>query len=175
MQTRSKIRLDAIERIKKTLETLPQHHDEELTKKQAVRMLLPDIEAIRAKGYGLPSIAGFLSEHGIPITVAYLKTVLSPSRRDAEGGNPPKRKKLLKHRGGKLARDTVRDPRDVESATRVDEAKGVAMTRAAAPEKVPTRVSSANAVSARRDARAVAPVALPERAMFVPREDSEEI
>jgi hypothetical protein len=174
MQTRSKIRLDAIERIKKTLETLPQHHAEELTKKQAIRMLLPNIETIRAKGYGLPAIAGFLSEHGIPITVAYLKTMLSPSRQDAEGAKSSKRKKRPTHRGGNPERNTARDPRKGEPEAKVDEVKVATVTRAAAPEKAAT-VSGADAVGARRDARAVAPVTPPGRAMFVPREDSEEI
>ncbi len=174
MQTRSKIRLDAIERIKKTLETLPQHHDEELTKKQAIRMLLPDIEAIRAKGYGLPAIAGFLSEQGIPITVAYLKTVLCPRRQDAEGAKSPGRKKRLKHRGANVRRGTARDPRNGEPEAKADEAKVSTVTRAAAPEKAST-ASGPDAGGARRDARPVAPVAPQGRAMFVPREDSEEI
>jgi hypothetical protein len=174
MQTRSKIRLDAIERIKKTLETLPQHHDEELTKKQAVRMLLPDIEAIRAKGYGLPAIAGFLSDHGIPITVAYLKTVLCPSRQDAEGAKSSKRKRRQKHRGGNSKRDSVRDPRNGAPEAKVDEGKVAMATRSAAPEKALTALRP-DAVGARRAARAVAPVTPPGRGMFVPREDSEEI
>jgi hypothetical protein len=174
MQTRSKIRLDTIEQIKRTLEALPQHHDEEVTKKQAIRILLPNIEAIRSKGYGLPAIASFLSGHGIPITVPYLKTVISPSRHDAEGKKQRKRKDRQRLRETP-ARDTPGDSQNSERSKGPAEERTAGNTKVDASKKSPAGPKK-DAQGAQREVRAGAPVAPPERrSMFVPREDSEEI
>ncbi len=95
MHSRTKVRLEGIERIKHAFDALPPHHDDEVTKTQAIRMLIPHIETIRAKGYGLPAIVSLLSEHGVAITVSSLKTVLSPSRRETEGKKKRKTRRKL--------------------------------------------------------------------------------
>ncbi len=170
MLTRSKIRLDAIEQIKRTLDALPQHHDDEVTKKQAIRMLIPNIEAIRTKGYGLPAIASFLSDHGLPITVPYLRSVLRPRHHD--GDAKKERRGKPRQRGGQTApSDTTNDVRPKGH----DEERITGVTRVDAPETPPAEPKG-NTVGARREARAgAAAKPLGGRPMFVPREDSDEI
>ncbi len=79
MQPR-KIRVADIERLRRTLENVPEHRVEEVTTVQAVRMLTSEIHAMQAKGYGLPAIAELLSENGVVVTAATLKSYLSQAK-----------------------------------------------------------------------------------------------
>ncbi len=49
MQAR-KVRLGDIERLRRTMQTVPEHQIEEVTMAEVVRMLCPEIEAMKAKG-----------------------------------------------------------------------------------------------------------------------------
>jgi hypothetical protein len=73
---RRKIPVSAIEQLRRTLENTPECRIEEVTKVEAIRMLRPQIHAMRAKGYGLGAIAGLLSENGIAVTAVTLKGYL---------------------------------------------------------------------------------------------------
>lgn len=88
MTSKSKIRHEAIERAHRALEALPQHEPDELTKGQAVQMLLDDIRATQSKGYSLDAIGKMLSESGIPITTGALRAYVS-----AAGGAGGKKKR----------------------------------------------------------------------------------
>ena len=79
MQPR-KIRVADIERLQRTLENVPEHRVEEVTTVQAVRMLSSQIHAMQAKGYGLPAIAELLSDNGVVVTAATLKSYLSQAK-----------------------------------------------------------------------------------------------
>ena len=85
-----KVRVADIERLKRTLENVPEHRTEEVTTAQAVRMLSSSIHAMQAKGYGLPAIAELLSDNGLTVTATTLKTYLSEAR--AAGGRKNRRK-----------------------------------------------------------------------------------
>src|ERR1019366_3809365 len=89
MQPR-RVRVADIERLKRTLENVPEHQAEEVTTAQAVRMLSSQIHAMQAKGYGLPAIAELLSDNGLAVTATTLKTYLSETR--AAGGRKNRRK-----------------------------------------------------------------------------------
>ncbi len=53
-----KIRVADIERLRRTLENVPEGPVEEVTTVQAVRMLTSEIHSMQAKGHGLRTIAG---------------------------------------------------------------------------------------------------------------------
>ena len=79
MQPR-KIRVADIERLRRTLENVPESRVEEVTTVQAVRMLTSEIHAMQAKGYGLRAIAELLSENSVVVTAATLKNYLSQAK-----------------------------------------------------------------------------------------------
>lgn len=79
MQPR-KIRVADIERLRRTLENVPENRVEEVTTVQAVRMLTSEIHAMQAKGYGLRAIAELLSENSVVVTTATLKNYLSQAK-----------------------------------------------------------------------------------------------
>jgi hypothetical protein len=95
MQAR-KVRLADIERLRRTMQTVPEHRTEEVTTAEAVRMLSPEIQAMQAKGYGLSAIAAHLSDNGLALTTKTLKAYLGEAR---AGGARKKRRKAKAHRG----------------------------------------------------------------------------
>ncbi len=94
MQAR-KVRVADIERLRRTMQNVPEHQVEEVTTAEAVRMLSPEIHAMQAKGYGLSAIAAHLSDNGLAVTTKTLKTYLGEAR--AAGGRK-KRRKTKAHR-----------------------------------------------------------------------------
>jgi hypothetical protein len=75
-----KVRVAEIERIRGTIQMVPEHQTEEVTMADAVRMLSPEIEAMKAKGYGLSAIAAHLSDNGLALTTKTLKAYLGEAR-----------------------------------------------------------------------------------------------
>ena len=74
------IRVADIERLQRTMESVPEQRVEEVTTVQAVRMLSSQIHGMQAKGYGLPAIAELLSNNGVVVTAKTLKTYLGEAR-----------------------------------------------------------------------------------------------
>jgi hypothetical protein len=172
---RTKVQRDAIQQIKRAFDALPPYHDDELTVTQAIRMLVPDIQAMRTKGYALAAVAGFLAEHGLAITVPSLKAVLSPPRGEADG------KKKGRRKGKRDAgRDAARGVRgEVQEATPAratpDTAAATALPKVGAAE-VPASRSKTDTVVSRSEARVAPAAPVSERRWnFVPRKDSDEI
>jgi hypothetical protein len=88
MTAKPKFRLDLIEQAHRALEALPEHRPEELTKAQAIQMLIAPIRATQAKGYSLAAIGKVLSDSGIPITTGGLRLYVG----GAKGGVGGKKK-----------------------------------------------------------------------------------
>ncbi len=84
------IRVADIERLQRTMESVPEQRVEEVTTVQAIRMLASQIHGMQAKGYGLAAIAEFLSDNGVVVTAKTLKTYLGEAR--AAGGRKKRRK-----------------------------------------------------------------------------------
>ena len=82
-------RVADIERLQRTMESVPEQRIEEVTTIQAVRMLSSQIRGMQAKGYGLPAIAELMSDNGIVVTAKTLKTYLGEAR--APGGRRNRR------------------------------------------------------------------------------------
>jgi hypothetical protein len=93
----TKVRLDALERLSREVEELPLSRPEEVTTREAVRLVIPQVHAMQSKGYSLQAIAKFLSERGIQVTGVALKRYMkfatddgkarrrAPTRRDGRG------------------------------------------------------------------------------------------
>lgn len=76
MRERSRIQLGAIEQVQRAFAAAPHQEVKDVDKSEAIRMLVPDIEAMKSKGYSLVDIAGVLSDNGVPITPTVLKNYL---------------------------------------------------------------------------------------------------
>jgi hypothetical protein len=163
MQPKAKIRLDSIETLQKTLEALPEHRQEEVTKVQAIRMLAPQIHAMQSKGYNLASIAAVLSERGIAVSAGALKSYLSHSR----GGEDRK----TRGRKSRPAAASVARPAPARAGD----------PEASAASSVASTVSSSASPIGPREGAQPHPAPKPaggfaeRRSAFVPRKDSDDI
>ena len=172
----SKIRVVAVEELQRALDSEPECRVEEVTKLQAIRMLLPQIHAMQSKGYGLAAIAGRLSEGGVAVTALTLKSYLTQAK--TAGGKKSRRKTKARResepgaqvaaKGAPSAGDAMggKAPAETREAVRGGGKGGQAVApvspavAAPAPAKGPVRPADEGA--ARRSA-------------FVPKEDTRDI
>jgi hypothetical protein len=129
MQPR-RIPVAAIEQLQRAIESLPECQVDEVTKVQAIRMLVPQIQAMQSKGYSLGAIAKMFSENGIVVTAVTLKSYLNqvkPMR-----GRKGIRKSKQRRRVDEARSDTpIRDPRSAVPVNAVAERSGATEVRAA--------------------------------------------
>jgi hypothetical protein len=78
-------------RVKAELDAMPHHEPEEISLREALTLLLPEIHALRRKNYGWPAIVTMLAKGGIEVSPSVLKKRLS-ERRDAAGMKGSRRK-----------------------------------------------------------------------------------
>ncbi len=83
MDPKNKFAAETVQQLQQSLDQVAPYQPTELSKQQAIRALAPQIEALRAKGYGWAAVAAMLSEHGVPVSVAALRTYLRRVREDA--------------------------------------------------------------------------------------------
>jgi hypothetical protein len=176
MQPR-RVRVADIERLKRTLENVPEHQAEEVTTAQAVRMLSSQIHAMQAKGYGLPAIAELLSDNGLAVTATTLKTYLSEAR--AAGGRKNRRKTKARRPVGTGATATAPTTGSAKPAVEAHAASGDALPGArgiakAAPAATTPPAPTAPAVAPKGTARP-SDDASARRSAFVPKEDTRDI
>jgi hypothetical protein len=93
MNAKVKIPLASIEQAHRTLDALPEHRPDELTKTQAVQRLIEPIRASQSKGYSLAAIGRVLSECGIPITTGALRAYVSEAKAGGQGKKKRKTKR----------------------------------------------------------------------------------
>jgi hypothetical protein len=174
MATKAKMRLELVEALQRSLEEVPVHRDDEVTKTDAIRMLAPQIHAIQAKGYSMGAIAQMLSERGLAITATALKSYLSHAR------SPGARKKARagrKTKGGAAPKPVavavapVATPSDPAAAPSSADA---ALSAVATPVPKPVATKAPPTVAARA-AAAPAAVTGERRSSFVPRSDTDDI
>jgi hypothetical protein len=91
MNSKTRIRVDTIEPAQRALESLPEFRSEDLTKAQAVQMMIPQIRTAQSKGYSLEAISKVLSDRGIPIPIGSLRAYVSEANADT-GRRRKKRK-----------------------------------------------------------------------------------
>jgi hypothetical protein len=94
MDPNNKFATEKVRQLQQSLDAVAPYQGTELSKQQAIRMLSPQILALRSKGYSWTAVAAMLSEHGVPVSVAALRTYLRRVREEAANETqrtPPKR------------------------------------------------------------------------------------
>ena len=175
MQPR-KIRVADIERLRRTLENVPESRVEEVTTVQAVRMLTSEIYAMQAKGYGLRAIAELLSENSVVVTTATLKNYLSQAK---TGGKKKSGTRTKTRRGADSGAEGTAPVTEskaggegsVTSIDRQQEARVV--TKAPPGVRTPTPPAATTTSIAKGIARPDDVAA--RRSAFVPKEDTRDI
>jgi hypothetical protein len=179
MQPR-KISVAAILQLQRALESAPECSVEEVTKVQAIRMLVPQIQTMQAKGYSLNAIAAMLSENGITVTGVTLKSYLNQLR--AAG----RKKSARKGQRPRRSQDALSGPAAQPSSLGGVGEGGAPPAPKGSPEAGGRRESvvpaappsvhppAATPTSSRRAGPAVGEGAA-RRSAFLPKEDTEEI
>jgi hypothetical protein len=73
-----------IEELKRMFEDASEHHVSEVSKVQAIQMLLPQIEVMLNKGYSVSDIASMLTEKGVVVTPITLRAYLGKFKEKSE-------------------------------------------------------------------------------------------
>ncbi len=95
MDPKNKFAADTVRQLQQSLDAVAPYQETELSKQQAIRTLSPQIFALRSKGYSWTAVAAMLSERGVPVSVAALRTYLRRVREEAADAAPrPPTKRL---------------------------------------------------------------------------------
>lgn len=129
MNSKIKIRLDAIEAMQRTLESLPEFRAEQITESHAVQMLKTQIRAAQAKGYSLEAIGKLFAEGGVPIPIGSLRAYLSEAA-------PSARKQKRRAKG------TAQTPKVVTERAATDADAPAPAKAVAVPSTPATRTST---------------------------------
>ncbi len=96
MDPKNKFAAETVHKLQQSLAEVAPYQATELSKQQAIRALSPQILSLRAKGYGWTAVAAMLSEHGVPVSVAALRTYLRRVREEAASEAPRSPTKRLR-------------------------------------------------------------------------------
>jgi hypothetical protein len=88
MDSKNKFAAETVRQLQQSLDEVAPYQATELSKQQTVRALSPQIQALRAKGYSWTAVAAMLSERGVPVSVAALRTYLRRVREEAADEAP---------------------------------------------------------------------------------------
>ena len=88
-----KVQLDDVRRLDESLAQLPEPQNQMIAKTEAIRILLPRIQSLQARGYSLADIAERLSNGGVPMTPMMLRVYLM-----REGGSQKSRRNKSRKR-----------------------------------------------------------------------------
>ncbi len=86
MNDKNRFAAETVHKLQQALDEVAPYQATELSKQQAIRALSPQIQSLRAKGYGWTAVAAMLSEHGVPVSVAALRTYLRRVREETDDG-----------------------------------------------------------------------------------------
>jgi hypothetical protein len=101
MDHKNKFAAQTVLQLQQSLDKVAPYQATELSKQQTIRTLSPQIFALRSKGYSWTAVAAMLSEHGVPVSVAALRTHLRRVRE--EGANAAPRNATKRVRDGRTA------------------------------------------------------------------------
>jgi hypothetical protein len=96
MEPKNKFTAEAVQQLQQSLGEVPPYHPTELSKQQTLRTLSPQILALRSKGYSWTAVAAMLSERGLPVSAAALRTHLRRVREEAANEKPRSPTKRLR-------------------------------------------------------------------------------
>ncbi len=83
MDAKDKFDAETVRKLQRVLDEVAPYQATELSKQEAIGMLSPQIVALRSKGYSWMAVAAMLSEHGMPVSVAALRTYLRRVREES--------------------------------------------------------------------------------------------
>jgi len=87
-EQKNKFAADTVRQLQQSLEEVAPYQATEVSKQQAIRTLSPQILSLRSKGYSWTAVAAMLSERGVPVSVAALRTYPRRVRVEAESEAP---------------------------------------------------------------------------------------
>ena len=93
MDAKNKFTAETVQQLQQSLCEVPPYKPTELSKQQTLRTLSPQIFALRSKGYSWTAVAALLSERGLVVSVAALRTHLRRVREEAANEKPRTRTK----------------------------------------------------------------------------------
>jgi hypothetical protein len=76
MDPKNKFSTDVVATLQHALEQVPPYQPTHLSKQQTIGILAPQLYALRSKGYSWGAVAAMVSEKGVPVTAAVLRTYL---------------------------------------------------------------------------------------------------
>ena len=85
MRQTTKIRRTDVDQAAKQLDDAPDVEPEEVTRKEAIRILAPKIKPMRRKGYSWQKVAEILTKAGIPIEAELLVTYVREASETPSG------------------------------------------------------------------------------------------
>jgi hypothetical protein len=88
MDHKNKFAAETVLKLQQSLDDVPPYQASELSKQQTIHKLSPHILALRSKGYSWTAVAAMLSERGLPVSVAALRTYLRRVREEAANEKP---------------------------------------------------------------------------------------
>jgi hypothetical protein len=88
MEHKNKFAAETVLKLQQSLDDVPPYQATELSKQQTIHKLSPHILALRSKGYSWTAVAAMLSERGLPVSVAALRTYLRRVREEAANDKP---------------------------------------------------------------------------------------
>jgi hypothetical protein len=89
MDAKNKFTAETVQQLQQSLSDVPPYKPTELSKQQTLRTLSPQIFALRSKGYSWTAVAALLSERGLVVSVAALRTHLRRAREEAASHKAP--------------------------------------------------------------------------------------
>jgi len=165
MDHKNKYAAETIRQLQQSLDEVAPYQATELSKQQAVRAVSPQIETLRAKGYSWTAVAAMLSERGVPISVAALRTYLRRVREKAANTAP--RTMAKRSRNGRGAGHQPEPLPIASSPSREAAAVSKALQPGAAPASA-IKAQHATSAAPRREQEAG-------RSTFVARPDTKDI
>ena len=104
MDHKNKFAAETVFKLQQSLAEVPPYQASELSKQQTIDKLSPQILALRSKGYSWTAVAAMLSERGVPVSVAALRTYLRRVREEAANEKPRTQAKRSRDAGAESPR-----------------------------------------------------------------------
>jgi hypothetical protein len=169
MDPKNKFTAETVRQLQHSLDEVAPYQATELSKQQAIRALSPQIVALREKGYSWTAVAAMLSERGVPVSVAALRTYLRRVREEAPADAPPTAAKRLRDRRADTRLPERAPPIEpLPSQTRETSPASNPQQHGAAPSPAVAAPHATAAAAARRERE-------PRRGTFVPPPDTDDI
>jgi hypothetical protein len=120
MDHKNKFAAETVRQLQQSLEEVAPYQATELSKQRTILALSPQILALRAKGYSWTAVASMLSERGVPVSVAALRTYLRRVREETANETP--RTTAKRSRDGRAVTRAPQPPSIVSSPAQTREA-----------------------------------------------------